>query len=56
MTPEIIMAGLLVASGLYITYQWAVISKYRRTLTFATYALEAAYIHITEGKDEDTTE
>ena len=51
-----ILGGLLIAAGLYISYQWSVINRYRRTLAYATYALEAAYIHITESKDEDTTE
>ena len=51
-----ILGGLLIAAGLYISYQWSLISRYRRTLSLATFALEAAYIHITEdkGSEEDT--
>lgn len=48
-----ILAGALVASGLYITYQYSVIARYRRTLALATLALESAYIYITEDKDEE---
>ena len=51
-----IMGLALIAAGLYISYQYSVITKYRRTLALATYALEAAYIHITEGKEDDETD
>jgi multisubunit Na+/H+ antiporter MnhC subunit len=53
MTELYLLSGLLVASGLYISYQWATIRKYRATLTIATYALEAAYDTIMEKKNED---
>ena len=48
-----ILAGALVASGLYITYQYSVIAKYRRMLALSVYALEAAYDHIVGEKDEE---
>lgn len=48
-----ILAGALVASGLYIMYQWSQINRYRRTLALATFALESAYVYITESKDEE---
>lgn len=50
---NIIMAVALIASAAYISYQWSVLAKYRRTLAIATYALEAAYIHITEGSEDE---
>lgn len=53
---NLIMAVALIASAAYISYQWSVIAKYRRTLAIATYALEAAYVHITEGMDNDETD
>lgn len=53
---NIILAGALIVSALYISYQWSVLAKYRRTLAIATYALEAAYIHITEGSEDDKTD
>ena len=54
----ILLAVLCIAQGLYISYQWSRLNVYRRTLALATYALEAAYVHITEGKEdeEDTTD
>ena len=51
-----IMGSALIAAGLYISYQYSVITKYRNTLALATYALEAAYIHITEGKENAETD
>ncbi len=53
---ELLLALLCVLQGLYISYQWNRLNVLKRTLTFATYALEAAYIEITEGgkREEDT--
>ena len=48
---EILLAVLAVAEGLYISYQWNRLNVYRNTLALATYALEAAYEHIKEGKN-----
>ena len=45
-----IMALALIACGLYISYQYSVIQKYRHMLTLATYTLYAAYDHI-KGAD-----
>lgn len=47
---EILLAVLAVTEGLYISYQWNRLNMYRNTLALATYALEAAYDHITEGE------
>lgn len=56
MTEIYIMAAALIVAGLYISYQHRVITKYRNTLAIATYALEAAYIHVMESKDDDETD
>lgn len=53
MNEVIILSAALVAAGLYITYQWAQIRRYRVTLTIATYALEQAYAHITMENDDE---
>ena len=51
-----VLSTLLIVAGLYISYQWSLINKYRRTLSIATFALEAAYVHITEGMEDDETD
>ena len=48
MTPEIFLAALCIIQGLAISWQWNRIQTYRNTLALATFALEKAYIHITE--------
>lgn len=54
MTELYIMGAALVASGLYISYQYAVIQRYRRALSVAVFALESAYFGIKGEEDEDT--
>lgn len=49
----LILAFALVAQGFYIMYLWSQLTRYRRTLTIATYALEQAYVHITEESDDE---
>lgn len=56
MTELYIMAAALIVAGLYISYQYSVITRYRNTLAVATYALEAAYIHVMEGLEDDKTD
>lgn len=51
----LLLAALCVLQGLIISYQWNRLNTYRNTLALATYALEAAYVRITEGKDKDET-
>lgn len=49
---EMLLAGLAVAEGLYISYQWNRLNVYRNTLALATLALEAAYDKIVGGANE----
>lgn len=51
--PTILLAVLCIAQGLFISYQWSRINVYRNTLALATFALEQAYVAITEKDDEE---
>ena len=51
-----IMGLALIVAGLYISYQYSVIQKYKNTLALATYALEAAYDHIVTGKRDEESD
>jgi hypothetical protein len=50
---EILLAVLCVGEGLFISYQWTRIQIYRNTLALATYALEQAYVAVTESKEDN---
>jgi len=43
---NILLAGLCVLQGLYISYQWNRINVMKNMLSLATLALESAYDHI----------
>lgn len=51
-----VMGAALIVAGLYISYQYSVITKYRRTLIMATYALQEAYIAIVEEAEDEATD
>lgn len=53
---NILLAGLCVLQGLYISYQWNRINVMKNMLSLATLALESAYDHIVgeRGNAEDT--
>ena len=43
---NMLLAGLCVLQGLYISYQWNRMNVMKSTLAIATLALESAYDHI----------
>lgn len=51
-----LLSGLLISAGLYISYQWTMIRKYRMALSLATFALEQAYVAIMEDAGGDREE
>ena len=53
MSNEVALLGAtLVAAGIYITYLHLLVSRYRRTLTLATFALEAAFDDIFKERSD----
>lgn len=48
-----IMGMALIAAGVYISYQYYVINKYRRWIAMATLCLEQAYVMISKIPDDD---
>ena len=55
-TEVLILAGALVIQGCYIMYQHSLITRYKRLLNMAAYALEGLLIEVLEEemKHEDT--
>lgn len=51
-----VLTGLLIGAGLYISYQWSLIRRYRLALSLASFALEQAYLTIVEGDDDDASD
>ena len=51
-----IMGMALIAAGVYISYQYYVINKYRRWIAMATLCLEQAYVMIQENVPDDKDE
>jgi hypothetical protein len=54
---NILLSGLCVLQGLYISYQWNRINVMKNMLSLATLALESAYDHIVgERRNAEDTE
>ena len=53
---HLILAAALVVQGCYIMYQHSLITRYKRTLMMATYALQSVYYDITRIEDEEDTD
>ena len=51
-----ILGAALIAAGVYISYQYYIINKYRRWIAMATLCLEQAYVMIQENVPDSKDE
>ena len=53
---NILLAGLCLLQGLYISYQWNRMQVMKNMLALSVLALESAYDHIVGERDAEDTE